>query len=164
MITTKRCVPLIIVGFLLLGQSRVLAEEQELSVVVRQIESYFHVKRTHIPLWGLLKPFIHVSAHGKGIGLDVAIFEDHNFVASNPMEFENKLQKALGEQWQPIIRVISRHDHEQTLIYAKPVGKQFKMLIVALESSEASVVKLQVNWHELANWVDDAKHKSKDEG
>jgi len=48
----------IFIATLLLSSAPVSAEDPEFGLVVRQVESYFHVKRTHIPLLGFMKPVL----------------------------------------------------------------------------------------------------------
>jgi hypothetical protein len=136
------------------------AEDSDLTRLVKEIENRFHVRRTHIPLWGLMKPLVKVSTPHRGQGLDIAIFDEQSLRIENMEAFEKTVLATLGETWQPFVRIRSKRDGEQTLILVRPNGNKFKMMIVTCEPDEAVIVKLDVKWKDLASWVEDERENN----
>jgi hypothetical protein len=139
-------------------------EDRDLALVVSHMESEYHVKPTKIPLWGMINGFARVARPWKGLGMSLAIFEDQNLQITNFDSFETQIQSALGEGWRPFVRVHSRKDGERTVIFVKPHNKKFKLLIIALEPSETTVVKTQVSWKEFGHWVENKVDKENHPG
>jgi hypothetical protein len=139
-------------------------EDRDIAQVVRHMESEYHLKQTKIPLWGVINGFARVARPWKGLGVSLAIFEDQNLKIADFHSFESRIQTALGEGWQPFVRVISKKDGEQTVIFAKPQGKTFKLMIISLESAETTVVKVQVSWKDFSHWVENKGEKADQPG
>ena len=140
----------IFIATLLLSSAPVSAEDPEFGLVVRQVESYFHVKRTHIPLLGFMKPVLWIARPAGAKSLELAIFEDQDFSRGlDDPEFERLIDKSMGQSWQPLVRVHSRRDSEQTTIYAKDMGKNFKLMLITLEPTEAVVMQVKLSSQEL---------------
>jgi len=53
-------------------------------------------------------------------------------------------------------------DGETTLIYASPSGGKLRMMIVNLESEEASVVELKLSDHAIKRWLQDPKDNAEE--
>ena len=140
---------------LLLSCTPVLAEDSEFSFVVRQVESYFHAKRTPIPFLGLMKPVLWIARPAGAKSLEMAIFEDQDFSRGlDHTEFEKLMDKSIRRNWQPLVRVHSRRDSEQTLIYAKDLGKNLKLMIITVEPTEAVVIQVKLSSQELIKWLE----------
>jgi|WetSurMetagenome_2_1015567.scaffolds.fasta_scaffold63186_4 hypothetical protein len=140
------------------------AADKDVTRIAQQMEEHFHVKQTRIPLWGTINGAARVIRPWKGLGFSLAVFEDCHFEEADFNSFEERLQQMLGEGWQPFVRVRSRRDHEQTIVLSKPAGKKFELLVVALESSEATVVKMRISWKEFSHWVEDKSEKNERAG
>jgi hypothetical protein len=139
-------------------------EDRDLAQVVRHMEMEYHLKQTKIPLWGVINGFARVARPWKDLGMSLAIFEDQNLQIADFNSFESRIQSALGEGWQPFVRVQSKKDGERTVIFVKPHDKKFKMMIICLESSETTVVKMQVSWKEFGHWVENKVDKDDQPG
>src|SRR2546427_705658 len=88
----------ILIATLLLLSIPVSAEDPEFGLVVRQVESFFHVKRTHIPLLGFMKPVLWIARPGGAKSLEMAIFEDQDFSGGlDDPEFEKLIDKSVGQ-------------------------------------------------------------------
>jgi hypothetical protein len=91
--------------------------------------------------------------------LRMAIFEDQDFTPRDgEAQFERAVTSALQKDWQPLVRVRSNRDGERTYIYAREQGKDVRMFIVTLESSEAVVIELKMNAEKFSRMVDEPKH------
>jgi hypothetical protein len=87
--------------------------------------------------------------------IDLAVFEhlrDHDRDGRNLTE---SLLNAVGRSWRPFVQVVSRrHGHEETvLVYMRQQGKDWKLLVTAIERDEATVVQLLLNADALARWM-----------
>ena len=140
------------------------AADCDLDRVVHHMETEYHVKQTHIPLWGTIRGVARVARPWKGLGMSLAIFEDQSLLIRDFNSFESQIQRALGEGWQTFVRVQSRKDGEQTVIFVKPHNKHFKMMVICLEPSETTVVHMQVSWKDFSHWIEDKVGKNNPHG
>lgn len=156
--------PLALLLILLAFLAASRAEDRDLVQVVHHMETEYQVKQTRIPMWGLINGVARVARPWKGLGMSLAIFEDQSLQITDFNSFESRIQSALGEGWQPFIRVHSRRDGEQMVIFVKPHDRKFKMMIICLESHETTVVKMQVSWKEFSHWVENKVDKNDQPG
>jgi hypothetical protein len=130
------------------------AEDRDFSRLVKEVESRFHVKRTQVPLFGVAKPVVKVARDSGTKVVDIAIFEQQTFNATDNTEFAEVARKALGKEWQPLVRVVSRGDGEQTFIYARENGDHCSLIIATLEASEAVLIQVTMNPQDLVRLID----------
>jgi Ca-activated chloride channel family protein len=62
--------------------------------------------------------------------------------------------RALGDGWQPFVRVYSRRSGERTYIYAKQSGKDVQLMMATIEAREAVVMQVKLNPDTLAKWME----------
>jgi hypothetical protein len=74
-------------------------------------------------------------------------------------DMESSMQGALGPEWHPFVRVDSRRDHECTLIYARAVGSEMRLMVITAETSEVTVVQVDVPKNLQEKWMNDAQHQ-----
>jgi hypothetical protein len=129
------------------------AADSEFRGVVHAIEGHYGVRHTHIPLLGFAMWF----ARPEGVsGMKLAVFE--NFSGpTNSEDVSRIVEDALGHEWHAFVRVRSRNrvkgDGEATLIYTSPAGGRLRMMIVNIESSEATVVELKLSDRAIRQWL-----------
>ena len=129
------------------------AGDNEFRGVVHAIEGHYGVRHMHIPMLGFAMWF----ARPEGMsGMKLAVFENFN----SPTDTEDAsriVEDALGHEWYPFVRVRSRNrvkgDEEATLIYASPTGGKLRMMIVNVESSEATVVEVKLSESAIKQWL-----------
>jgi hypothetical protein len=123
-----------------------VARDRGFGAVVRQIETTYHVKRNYRFLMWMTGIAVKVARPEGVKGLKIAIFEDQDFSPrANDAEFETNLRSAMGPDWQPLVRISSRHDGERTHIYAQNSAKDIHLFIVTLEESEAVVMEVKMS-------------------
>lgn len=127
----------------------VMAKDPDFDMVVRDVESSFGGDRTQIPLLGLVGFFMRPAGVS---GFHLAVFE--NIRHADQFEADTVMSRAALRGWQPMVRVRSTRNDENTLIYAKPAGKWIKMLIVTVEREEATVVQLSLRPDRVVEWLD----------
>src|SRR5579864_4695046 len=122
--------------------------------IVHHIEANYHVHRQHrwvMGLAGLTVKFWHIGGVKSFKG---AIFEDQPFVnAASDTRFDEVVRAAMDSGWQPLVQSWDRHTGERTYIYAQDLGKDMKVLVVNLESSEAVVLQVKVDPKKLNEFV-----------
>ena len=133
-----------------------LAGDNEFRGVVHAIEGHYGIHHTHIPLLGFALFF--VRADGVS-GLKLAVFEDFH-VHADVDEVSHVVENSLGPGWYPFVRVRSKGDDETTLIYANPSNGKLRMMIVNVESSEATVVELKLSDHAIDGWLKEPGEKA----
>jgi hypothetical protein len=132
--------------------------DHEFRGVVHAIERNYGVHHMHIPLLGFALFFVRPEGVS---GLKLAVFE--NFHAPTAVDDVNRiLENSLGPGWYPFVRVRSKGDGKTTLIYANPSGK-LRLMIVNVESSEATVVELKLSERAIKQWIDEPKQKAEDQ-
>ena len=128
------------------------AGDNDFRGVVHAIEGHYGVHHMHIPLMG----FALWIARPQGVsGLKLALFE--NFNGDSTEDVSRVVENSLGPDWYPFVRVRSRNsvmgDDETTLIYASPSEGRLRMMIVNVESSEATVVELKLSDRAIKGWL-----------
>ena len=145
-----------LIGVLLCGAAATAAD-REFKDIVRAISDEYHTKPLHIPLFGLVNTVVFVARPGGAKQLDLAVFEDLDTGSGGTVAFSERLRTIVGRSWQPFVHISSRHNgrEETTLIYMRPEGRDWKMLITTLEPHEATVVELKLSIDSVRRWMDD---------
>ena len=157
----SRFLTLLFFAWLLQPIKPACAEDRDFSRLVKEIESHFHVKRTHIPLFGTVKPLARVARPSGTKVLDMAIFEDQDFSASDNQQFAEVTRKALGPDWHLMVQVVSHRDGEQTSIFVREHGNDYRLLIATLEPSEGAVLEVAMNPEDLIKLIDNPEEMGK---
>ncbi len=105
-----------------------------------------------IPFLGAILFF--TPAHSAHIRL--ATFEDVH-TRLTMAELESSVHDVLGGEWHPFVRVDSRRDHESTVIYAHPCGESMRLMVITADTSEVTVVQLDVPKKLQGSWLDNAR-------
>ena len=131
------------------------AADREFSDVVRAIGDEYNARPTRIPFFGMVNLFT-AAAHPAGAKhIDLAVFEDlHGY----NRETADNIRRAVGAAWTPFIQVRSDRDHETVFVYMRQTGHDWKLLVVAMEHAEATVVQLLLDADGLARWLSDPEH------
>lgn len=151
--------PLLAVAMLcfipLLSVQSARAGDKEFGVLVHYVESHYRVRRQYRFILGFASFAVNI-AHPYGVkGMKIAIFENEK-ISANPddQDFPSVVKAGLAEGWQPMVRVWSRRDGERTVIFAKPDGKNMKLLVATVEQDEAAVIQVKINPDQLSQCID----------
>ena len=87
----------------------------------------------------------------------MAIFEGVTSVQAPPGKgLESSLQSLVGPGYEPFVRVHDNRSGDLTVIYLRESGKKsFEMLIVSIDSTDAVLMKVQLNPDAMRDWVDE---------
>ena len=130
--------------------------DHEFNEIVRSFSQEFHTRPTRIPfVFGLVNAFLFTAQPAGTKHLDVAIFEDFNAARAAGRDVETILKDATSGRWTPFVKVRSRHNgsEEQTFIYMRQEAKGCRLLVAAIEPSEATVVQLNLNPEAVQKWL-----------
>jgi hypothetical protein len=128
-------------------------QASEFDWMVREFSRETGVKPLHIPFFGLAK-FVVAVGHPAGTSeLNLAVFENAELDAAS---FTRITDGAVGSTWKPMIRVRSRNG-ESTNIYARPSGREIRVLVATLDRSDATFVEVRVQPEALLQFVDEHK-------
>jgi hypothetical protein len=139
---------------LLLGVSCVARSgDHDFDSTAKEIEAHYGVCRTHIPLLGMASFF----ARPWGLsGFKMAVFEDVDISPrSSKKDLESLIESKLSPDWQLFVRDASRRNDETTLIYAGVEQRHARMMIVAVESSEVTLMYMKVSDRAMKKWIED---------
>lgn len=121
--------------------------------IVEKVESDLGVRKVRMPGVGLLiNSVVFVKRPGGASSLNLATFE------GEMTRFQAAVQRAAGREWKPMVRVHSRRDQEDVVIYVHADSNKFELLIASSESGEATLVQLKLEGKKLLDWLRDPVH------
>ncbi|HEX3577419.1 MAG TPA: hypothetical protein VHY33_02550 [Thermoanaerobaculia bacterium] len=132
---------LIAIGVFTLGATPARANFDD---IVRAVESRYHVQRTSIPMFGLVRFALWVVHPGGVSDVQLATFEKVHF--DDQRELAEIVRRNAGEAMQPLVQSRSNRNGETTLIYARPLGgDRVALLIFAHDREDTTVVRVVVS-------------------
>jgi hypothetical protein len=144
----------------LLGAASAQAADREFTDVVHVISDEFHTRPTSIPMFGLVN-LVTAAVHPAGTRhIDLAVFEHLSDRDREGRNLPESILSAVGRSWKPFVQVRSRktgHD-ENVFVYMRQAGKEWKLLVIAVEHDEATVVQLLLDADALARWMASPEH------
>jgi hypothetical protein len=155
---TKRLVAQAVLLAALLGYAgaskATQAQTAEYGSVVKLVESHFHVKHKGTPFIANLAVKV---VRPRGVrDFKLATFEDQDFSAPGAdTEFGMAVRRLLTPVWQPLVQTRNRQDGEQTYVYLREDGDNFKVMVVTIERRDATVLQAEVSPQTLVKWIKD---------
>lgn len=150
-----------IIVILLLSSLSVLAtaKPDPYKQMINHLKKRYHAKQMRLPfVIGLASFGARLYTKGAVKGLKVAIFKEQNFTEPiNDPGFESVL-RTFDSSWSPMIRFYSRKQLQRTYLYAKEVGKDFQVMITAMQPDNAVVLTVKLNPAALARFIE--KHNN----
>jgi hypothetical protein len=112
--------------------------------IVRAVESRYHVQRTTIPMFGLVRFALWVAHPGGVSDVQLATFENAHF--DDMQGLADIVRRNAGEAMQPLVQTRSNRHGETTLIYARPLGgDRVALLVFAHDRQDTTVVRVVVS-------------------
>ena len=139
--TNRRLLLAIALSIFALGATPARANFED---IVRAVESRYHVQRTTIPMFGLVR-FALWCVHPGGVSdVQLATFENAHF--DDMKGLAEIVRRNAGEAMQPLVETRSSRQNETTLIYARPLGgDRVALLIFAHDREDTTVVRVVVS-------------------
>jgi hypothetical protein len=138
------------------------AGDREFHLLVERMSATFQKRPMRFLGW---VNFLANRATPQGIShLHMAIFADIDPSRTPPgEELESSLASLVGPSYQPFVRVHDVRSGEWTCIYVRESGKEsFEMLIVSIDSTDAVVMKMQLEPDAMHEWVDEPAKRGRD--
>jgi VWFA-related protein len=155
--TIARTFVIIVIASIL--TATVVAKPDPYKMMVNHLKKKYNAKQMRLPpIMGLVSFGARIYTKGAVKGLKVAIFKEQNF--SEPIQdpgFETVFQ-SFDASWSPMIRFYSRKQMQRTYLYAKEVGKDYQIMITAMQPDNAVVLTVKVNPVQLAKFIE--KHNN----
>lgn len=151
---------LIPAAIFLLRPATAEARAPQFSAIVHRIRS--HYGKRPVRFMGLLC-FVANRVRPAGFqNIRMAVFEDLD-TARHPMDanLADFLERMAGPEFRPLVRIQSRGDHEQTFVYARELGKESGILLVAIEPGEAWVIKAQLDPDAMGQWLNEPEQMAR---
>ena len=147
----------LLVGALALAAVPARAEDPDFRHLARRIEWEHHTRRVSIPFFGVAR----LMAWPFGVrGLDMAIWEDLSYQRLRAGEGINQLLAEMGPRgWKPMVRAHSPRERELVQIFARPQGKQMRLLVLITED-DTVMLHLKVNPGRLAWMLNEPRTRS----
>ena len=146
------------------------AKGDDFNSVVKMIEEFYNVKHEGIPfLAKAAMKAVGVGAKIKGGdakrfaeagSIKLATFENQEF-KGDFMKFRQMLNDSMNQTWTPLVQTLTAADSEQSYIFVRENGDKFRVLIVAIEQHEATVVQATVSPKNLALLMKDPEEGAK---
>ncbi len=146
--------PVILLAFTLCGLAA-SAADRDFKEIVRAIADEYHTQPTQIPMSGLVNAVLFVTRPGGAKQLDLAVFENLNGEGHDGAKVASRIRGIVGTSWRPFVEVRSRRKGDEiTLIYVRPEGREFRMIVATIEHNEATVVHLKLDPSAIRRWMD----------
>ncbi len=141
---------LIITTLGMLSCAAMQGAEREFSDVVHAISDQLHARPTRIPFFGLVN-FATFVAEPAGVKhIDFALFENLDLSGHAIRDIAETIRLA-NPDWLPFVRV---QEHGETvLVYMAQGRSDCRLLVVAVETGEATVVEVRLNPEALERWL-----------
>jgi hypothetical protein len=141
-------------ALLVLAPSRAAAGDPEFHDVVDRLAAQF--QKRPMRFMGLLN-FAANRFTPSGVShLKMAIFDDvDGSLRPEAADFDAFMERVMGNEYAPFVRVRSNRDDEWTYIYMHPAGNQCEMFMVSLERHDAVVMKMRLNPDAFQDWMDE---------
>ena len=126
------------------------AGDHNFNGLVHNIERQYGVHHTHIPMLGMVLFF--AKPHGVHT-LKIATFEDfHPQREVFGPEVQHMIEENFGAEWHPMVRTWSRNG-ESAFVYVNTASAKVEMLVVSLDTDDATVVELKVDPEAMDEWM-----------
>ncbi|PWT88983.1 MAG: hypothetical protein C5B55_12135 [Blastocatellia bacterium] len=161
-----------VVSLMLVLVAPAQAKGDDFNSVVKMIEQFYHVKHESIPFLaraGMKAATTAAKLKGgtarriaEAGSVKLAVFENQSFEYDGEVtQFRNSLNAALNDTWTPFVQYLAPIDKEQSYIFLRAAGDKFNVLLVTIESKEATVIQITVSPANLALLLKDPEGMSK---
>ena len=144
----------LLLAFALASPAAVRADDFD--AVVRNVRATCGGKRVRIPLLGLASFATRLVRPAGVKSFKLAVFEG----LTRPGDVSGlgaEIGRSLGPEWRPLVRVRSGRGAAQTYVYVRDAGDDLKLMIVAVDGDQATVIRAKVNGEALARFAREPK-------
>jgi hypothetical protein len=155
-----------IIGFAILGLSfafiapAISAKGDGQKAISRHLRSKYQAKKVKVPFMWLAKLAVRVVRPAGVKSFSITMFEDLSFTRDDSgslgREIPLVMQNALGEDWNPVIRVRSK-EGGHLYAYMQEAGENVNLMVVSIDKKEASIIRLKFNADRLIEFINNPK-------
>lgn len=134
-----------ILALLVVGLQTANAQGKGYDKIVQHLQTNYQAKKVKIPFLWLAKIAVKVVRPAGVKSFDVTLFENLSFKRSTlDLEMQSAMNNSLGADWSPVIRIRSK-EGEQVYAYMKDEGENVRLMLVAIDKDNATVVRAKFN-------------------
>jgi hypothetical protein len=155
----KKLITLIffVIAFALFVPSGFAQKRDGFKAISKHLETNYQAKKVKIPFMWLAKLAVKVVRPAGVKSFDVTMFENLSFKRADlDREMQLAMQDSLGSDWSPVIRVRSR-EGEQVYMYLHDEGENVKVMFVAIDKTNATVVRAKFNADKFVEFLNNPK-------
>jgi hypothetical protein len=154
----KIIVPVIFAALLFtFAAPNLTAKDKEYEAIVKHLQSSYQAKKVKLPFMWLARFAVRVVKPAGVKSFNVTLFENLKFSRDLlDEEMQSAMRNSLNPEWLPILRVRSRTG-EQVYAYMRENGKDVKMMLVAIDKNQATLVRATFNPEKLADFINNPK-------
>ena len=132
------------------------AKDREFSPITKYLKTQYQARQRHGFWLGLAGMAVKMIRPAGVKSFKLAFFESLNLAGdTHGAGLNSAMRSALSREWQPLVRVSSNQRSEkQGFVYARQDGKDFKLMIVALDNNQAFVVRVKINPETMMKWME----------
>lgn len=109
-------------------------------------------RQTWIPFFGFIRTGVRV-VHPDGVhDLQLAVFEGK--ASLDAAEADRLMRSRIGGGYAPFVRVRSKHDHEWSFIYARPLDGLMDLVVLTNDGEDTVLVRVVVNPEKVSTYID----------
>jgi hypothetical protein len=146
-----------LLAVLIFAVDKANAQGKAYGKITNHLETKYQAKKVKIPFMWLAKIAVKIVKPAGVKSFDVTFFENLIFSkASLDAEMQSAMKDSLGSDWSPMIRVRSR-DGQQVYMYLKDEGENVRLMFVAIDQKNATVVRAKFNADRFIEFLDNPK-------
>ncbi len=156
--TPLRCFAhaVIILSFTAVLCSPVSARGDDFDAVVRNVRAACGGKKVRIPFLGLAS-FASRFVRPAGVkSFKLTVFEDLT-MSGDVAGLGAAVGQSLSPAWRPLLKVRGGHGAEQTHVYVREAGDDLKLIVIAIDGDQATVIRAKISPEALAKFASDPK-------
>lgn len=129
-----------------------LARADDFDSVVRNVREVCGGKRVRIPFLGVASFATRLIRPAGVKSFKLAVFEDVT-LDGDLLGLGGAINRSLGPEWKPLVRVRAGRGAEQTHVYVREAGDNLKLMIVTLGGDQATVIRAKVSPEGMAKFA-----------
>ena len=139
---SSRALAALLLVFVVSSPANVWADDFD--AVVKHVRAACGGKKVRSPLLGLASLATRIVRPAGVKSFKLAVFEE----LTRPGDVSGlgaAIERSLGPEWRPLVRIRSGRGAEQTHVYVRDAGENLKLMIVTLDAEQATVIRAKVS-------------------
>jgi hypothetical protein len=147
----------LLLAVIIFAVDKVNAQGKAYGKITNHLETKYQAKKVKIPFMWLAKIAVKIVKPAGVKSFNVTLYENLTFSkATLDAEMKSAMEDSLGAEWSPLIRVRSR-DGQQVYLYTKEEGENVRLMFVAIDKANATVVRAKFNADKFVEFLNNPK-------